>query len=191
LGLPRRALFRSRLVIRWPLAGLLAVAVLSSVGCQPEDFRDAVPTTVADITRIVDDTALSAPEKRAELQGLGLAPLTINAILRAERTGNQFGGDLRSAYDKVVGAQFDFLTPDEVQIYGDAASDADPNITTNFTDEEGQEIADFFAQFGVQSRDELSAFLDEGNIPPGELDAEVYRGLFVDFDPDLLLEQLP
>ncbi len=178
-------------MIRSTLACLLVCAAFAVVGCQPEDFDSAVPTTVTDVNRIVNNTSLTAAEKRARLAELGLSPLTINAILRSERTANQFGGDLRSAYDKVKGNQLNRLTPDEVQIYGDAASSADPNISVNLTDEEAQFMADFFADFGIRSRPELGAFLDEGNLPPGDVDASVYRSVFVDFDPDTLLDQLP
>ncbi len=172
------------------LTVLLAAALLG--GCPPEEFGHALPTTLTDVTRIVDDTTLTDQEKRVQLEGLGLSPSTINAFLQAQRTGNQFGGDLRSAYDKVVGNRLTALTPDEVQIYGDEAGAADKTLTATLNDEQAQAVVTFFSDFGISSRDELTAFLDTpGQTVPSLIPDGVLRALFVNFDSDLLLPRLP
>ena len=118
----------------------------------------------------------------------------INALLTSERTANQYGGDLRSAYDKVKSERFNELTPDEVQLYGDEASDVDDGISFTLTDEQAQAIVDFFQDNSVATRNELIAFLDDPIKVAGissEIPSDVLNDLFIDFDPDALLESLP
>ena len=171
----------------------LLFSVLIAAGCNPEVFRSAVPTTLEDINRIVNDSGLSAQEKRTQLVALGVSPSTINALLRSERTGNQFGGDLRTAWEKVTASAFNALTPDEVQIYGDGASavdDAD-DLDVELTDDEAASVTVFFDDFAIVSAEQLASFLDQGGEPTGLVDPNVYRALFVDFDPNTLIPNLP
>ena len=88
-------------------------------GCPPEDYPALVPATLQQIDPIVNSTTLTPQQQRVQLEALGVVPETINSLLRNERTGNQYGGDLRTAYTKVTLPNFVLLTPDEVQIYGD------------------------------------------------------------------------
>jgi hypothetical protein len=156
---------------------------------------DALPAGLDEINLILDNTALSAQQKRVSLEDLGLSPVVINGLLRSERTGNQFGGDLRSAYDKVVGGTLDQLTPDEVQIYGDAAEPlAGTGSDFTFTDAQAQEIVDFFVSHAVATSADLVAVLDDPAQAaglPADISSTALTGLFVDFDPELLLSELP
>jgi hypothetical protein len=170
------------------LAGLLLV------GCPAENYPNQVPATLTDINRIVNSTTLDPQEQRSELEALGVTDSTINAFLSSIRLANQYGGNLRSAYNKVVNGQFTSLTPDEVQIYGDQASLVDPNhaLQVNLSDDEAQAVVNFFQDNNIPSKDALSAWLSEaGNTPPTTIPSGVLKALFVDFDPKLLLPKLP
>ncbi len=175
-------------------ASFLAFALLLSAGCGPENFPSMADATLADANRIVGDGDLTPNEKRVELTALNFSPLEINLLLRSERTGNQFGGDLRSAYEKVTGEGLATLTPDEIQIYGDQASDVDDALNVSFNDETALDIQRFFEQNGLNAREDLEAFLDDdanAALIPAETDEAELRGVFVDFDPDRLLDRLP
>ena len=171
------------------LAGLTVL-----VGACNGPLLDIVPPSLSDINRIRDSETLSAAQKRAALTDLGLTPVVINGLLDDERLANQFGGDLRSAYEAVTEDRLDELTPDEVQIFGDAASEVASSVNYDLSDEEAQAIVDFFQGNDISSQDELIAFLDDpinvasisADIPDGAL-----NDLFVDFDPSLLIDQLP
>jgi hypothetical protein len=181
--------------VKYPLAGfgLLWTAMLLG-GCPAESFLNKVPATQQEINLIVKDTALTPQDQRIQLEALGLSDSTINALLSGQQLGNQFGGDPRTAYNKVAGAEFTQLTPDEVQIYGRQASAADPNhqLSVNLTDSEAQAVVDFFHDFNISSKDALAAWLDTpGNTPPSTIPTGVLRALFVDFDPKLVLPNLP
>lgn len=161
-------------------------------GCPPEDYERRVPTTLDEINRIIDDSSLDPQETREALAALGLTPSTINALLTDIRQANQYGGTPRSAYLKVAGDRLLELTPDEVQIYGDHASEADADLNLELSDEEAQAIVDFFNDYGISSRDKLAAYLDTtGTTVPSAIPDGVLDGLFVDFDPDVLLPNLP
>jgi hypothetical protein len=173
------------------LVALVGV-LLPLCGCPPEDYPDVVPPTLAQINPIVSDTTLTPEQKRAKLTSLGLTPETINGLLRDERTGNQYGGNLRTAYNKVVAPNFVLLTPDEVQIYGDGATQVDPNQSFALTDAQAQAIVDFFAANDLRTPDELKAWLaDPNNVVPSAIPANTLTPLFIDFDPKLLLPILP
>lgn len=176
------------------LAGVLIglIGVLCTA-CNTEDFANGLPTTMLDVNRILDNTNLSAQQKRTQLEGLGISPSTVNALLQDERTGNQYGGDLRTAWTKVTGGRLRALTPDEVQIYGDAASavSSTDSLNVQFTDDEASDVTVFFKDFNITTTEELGAFLDSGGEPSGSVAADTYRGLFVDFDPNTLITQLP
>ena len=173
---------------------LLTGAVLLVVGCPSENYDSLVPTTVADIDLIRNDANLAPQEKRTLLAELGVSPSTINGLLLTERLGNQYGGDLRTAYTKVIAPDFLDLTPDEIQVYGDEASVAnrEGTLNVNLTDGEAQAIVMFFEANNISSPTELEAFLnDTANSVPGDIPDGVLRELFIDFDPSLLLPRLP
>lgn len=170
---------------------LLAVSFVS-LGCHPEYYNNLAPATLEQINLVVNDDDLEAAEKRSQLEQLGIDAATVNALLAEERTVNQFGGDLRTAYVKVTEPNFRALTPDEIQVYGDGASEVDATITLELTDQEAQAIADFFDEENLSSAEGLEAYLDDpSNEVPEEIPDGVLRNLFVDFDPDELLPILP
>lgn len=177
---------------------IVAIVVLAGAtllcGCPAENFDNTLSGTLEEIDRIVDDADLDPNEKRIELASLGLSAEVINALLKDELFANQYGGDPRTAYNKVVGNRLNDLTPDEVQIYaGDASNlDDEDDISVNINDQQAQAIVDFFEEFGISSADELEVFLDtSGNAVPDTIPDGALRTLFVDFDPTLLLPGLP
>lgn len=175
----------------------LALAALVSsgpiAGC-PENYATLLPTTVQEIEFIRTDSSLSASVKRERLADLGLGPSEINAILRDERLGNQFGGNLRTAFDKVTGGSLTTLTPDEVQVYGDEASDVDDALNLSLNDVQAQAMVDTFRLNSLATVTQLAAFLEDpvnaaripANVPDGAL-----RDLFINFDPQRLTDRLP
>ncbi len=177
------------------LATIAIGTLLLAGGCPPEIFNNALPTTLEDINQIRGDSSLSTQEKRTQLGALGIAPLTINALLNSERLGNQYGGDLGTAYAKLIAPNLRSLTPDEVQIFGDEATaviDDDTVLSIALTDAEALAITTFFDDNGLLTPDELEAYLDNtANTVPDTIPDDVLRGLFVDFDTDLLLPELP
>ncbi len=177
------------------LAGALLAGTLALVwGCPSEEFPNQLVVTMRDIDRVVQDQTLSAQEKRAALGGLGLDPVTINGLLQADRLGNQLGGDLRTAYTKVTTPDLTALTPDEVQIWGDEASDLDPNddLSLALTDAEAQAMVTLLDDEDLRTPDELKDYLDDpATSVPSTIPDGVLRSLFVDFEPDRLLPKLP
>jgi hypothetical protein len=166
----------------WLLAGLLA----RLAGCGATDVTGQLDVNQTQITQIVQNTSLSLSERRAALADLGLSETTINAVLRGERLGNQFGGDLESAFEKITGGSYSTLTPDEIQAYGDASALA------TLTDEAAQRIATFFLTEPINTADQLEEFLDDaGRSLPSGIDATELRDIFVDFDPDDVIDDLP
>jgi len=171
----------------------LGILLVLAAGCEPT-LVDALPPTMKDIDPIVTDTSLSPQEKRQRLTELGLTPLVINALLRNERTGNQFGGDLRSAYEKVTAGRLDELTPDEVQIYGDEAESVASGQDFTLSDKQAQAVVDLFRQEGIKTPQDLADFLsDPVNAAgvPADLPQDTVLALFVDFDPSELVDVLP
>lgn len=177
------------------LAALLLAGGLSLCGgCGVTDLPNSPSATLQQITDIVDDSDLTASEKRAQLSEFGLSATAINGLLSAERTGNQFGGDLRTAYTKVAGGTFTTLTPDEVQLFADAVSavDTGDDLDVTLADDEAQAIVQLFKDFGLRDAGALAAFLDDENAAvPSDIPDGVLREFFVDFDVDLLLPKLP
>ncbi len=179
-----------------PMRALVLLTGLTLLGAcvPPEHFENAASATLQDIDPIRNDTKLTVQQKRGKLAALGLDPLTINALLQSERLGNQFGGDLRTAYNKITGGQMTALTADEVQIYGDEASalDANDQLNVTLTDEEAQAIVTFLITNNLDTRTALGAFVDNANnIVPATIPDGVLKALFVDFDPTRLLPKLP
>jgi hypothetical protein len=182
---------------RDPRRRALAAVALSCVallagGCPPETFPDLVPATLAEITRIQAEDTVRPQDQREELEALGLSPSTINALLRDKDLGNQFGGDLRSAYLKVVEPDFQALTPDEIQIYAAAATTLQSSLGISFTDVQAQDIVDFFSSADLSSPEELAAFLEATpEFVPSSVTAANLQSLFVTFDPARTLTMLP
>ena len=173
------------------LPGLLASTLLFAVGCPPDRFDSTLPPLQSQVSRIQGDTTLTPQEQRQQLEALGLTPSIINAILRSVRTGNQFGGDLRSAYEKIAGERFTELTPDEVQIYGDEATKLQASLAINLEDAQAQAVVDFFQLQHMNTRAELTTYLASGNEIPGGIPTDLLPNLFVDFDPAQVIPDLP
>lgn len=175
------------------LASAFAALFALVVGCPPENYPDIVPPYLTDdVTPIVNDDTRTPNEKRVALAELGLSPSTINAILRSVRLGNQYGGTLRTAYDKVVAPNFLLLTPDEVQIYSDTATEVSDAISVTWNDEQAQAIVSYFDSYDLATPDELQAALDDNpDAVPAVVTASDLQSVFVDFDPALVLPELP
>lgn len=154
-------------------------------GCGLQSPPASVGADLTQVDRIRNDMNLMPQEQRDALAALGFDAVEINGLLNTQRLANQFGGDLESAYRKVVGNTLNALTPDEVQAYGDAT-----NVTT-YTDAEAQRIATFFAANGITSTDDLGQFLDDPThaLPTG-IDEQNLRDAFVDFNPDDVLASI-
>lgn len=142
--------------------------------------------TLDQVDDIRNDVALEPQEKRDALAGLGFDDVTINGILRAVEFGNQFGGTITTAFNKVVNGEMATLTPDEVQIY------ADESGAGSFSDDAARRLVEFFADNGVTTRESLGAVLDDPAVEfVSGLSEDTVRAVFVDFDPDDLIESLP
>lgn len=165
--------------------------LLACGGCPPENYPTNIAVTLTEINEIRNDSTTTIQEKRAALVALGLDTLTIDSLLRTDPDGNQGGGDLRTAYDKIVAGDFQDLTPDEVQIYNNAAADADSTIEVSLTDAEALAVTQFFQDIGLNSADELEAYLNAGGPVPDDIPDGALTSIFVDFDPTLLLSDLP
>ncbi len=163
-------------------------------GCPDENLNDDAGVTLFDVNLIRNDDGLTVQQQREELVALGLTPRIVNALLQDERLGNQYGGDLRSAYEKIAGDDFTALTPDEVQIYVDAASaaDEDDELDVELADDEAQTIVSFLTANNLNSSEELAEYLDDsGGSVPANIPDDVLELAFIEFDPDLLLPELP
>jgi hypothetical protein len=180
----------ARRIRRLVLAGLVGLGLSACTA----PIEEALSFTLGEVTRIVDSEDLSAVQKRAALEALGVPPNVINALLSDQRLVNQFGGDLRSAYDKVVGDRLDALTPDEVQLYADAASEAGAGINLTLTDVQAQAMVDLFQRSHLSSRDQLLAFLEDpaqaATLSP-DIPENALNDLFITLDPAEIVDQLP
>ncbi len=173
--------------------GLAAACLVCgfSLGCGTTDFPNDVPANTADVDEIVSDTDLMGQEKRDQLAALGFSQTTINSLLRDDTTANEFGGDLTSAFNKITGGQLNQLTPDEVQLYVGAVEDAGgPSV--NMPDDGAQASVDYFVLNGVTTRAELETALANPAIDvPGVIPTGALPDVFVDFDPNEVISQLP
>lgn len=166
---------------RWTIG-----AALLAGGCGQDFYPASLDVTSNAVDEIRDDSGLDAQEKRERLREFGLSELVINGLLRGERTGNQYGGTLTTAFDKVSDGVFATLTPDEIQLYGDASA------TRTYSDAEAQAVSDLFVVQVINTADELAEYLDNPAIElDAEIDAEDLRAIFVDLAPDDLLDRLP
>jgi hypothetical protein len=171
---------------------LLCPLLTLAWGCEVSSFPNTIPASLVDVNTIRNDAELSSAEKRAELAQLGVDEVTINAILALDRTGNQFGGDLESAFEKVTGGRLNDLTPDEVQIYSDAASDEATDVEFDITDEEAAATVNLFVENDIDSSDALSTFLNDSNSEiSSDIPEDFLENVFLDFDANLLLSKLP
>ncbi|MBN2446126.1 MAG: hypothetical protein JXO22_05350, partial [Phycisphaerae bacterium] len=113
-------------------------------------------------------------------------------LLSGDSYGNQYGGDLESAYEKITGDRFTELTPDEVQYYYDAAATADEDLDYDVDDAVADAVVTFFRDHSLDSAAAVSVYIDDPandvlpDIPDGFL-----QDVFVDFDPIEVEDQLP
>lgn len=156
-----------------------------ATGCGQTYFPDALPVSLETVDEIRNSDTLTPAEMRSQLADYGIDDVTINGLLSAVRLADQFGGDLQSAYDKVVDGQLSQMTPDEVQYYGDATA-----ITT-YTDSEAQAIVDFFTDEEIDTVAELETFLDESaDQLPDDIDEENLRSVFIETSTDDVLAKI-
>lgn len=161
-------------------------------GCLTINANGELPLSLDELNDIRNDDNIEPAEKRRRLEALGIEPAVVNGLLDSVRLANQFGGDLQSAFDKVKAGQLDQLTPDEIQYYGDEASDVSADVSVNISDAQAQAIADVFDRNNIQTSDDLQAFLDDPTSEvPTSIPSGVLEDLFINFDPDLLIPSLP
>jgi hypothetical protein len=167
----------------------LLVSVGFAAGCGQTYYPDDLGVTQEKVTAIRTSTTLTPQEMRDALAAYGIDEVTINGLLSTVRLADQFGGDLQSAYDKVVDGKLSQMTPDEIQFYGDATE------VTTFADADAQAIVDFFKENGIDTTAELKALLDpDGDLTPNDIDANVDEqnlwDVFIDTDTDVVLAKL-
>jgi hypothetical protein len=174
---------------------IAATGLMLALGCGQTQYPDALPATLEEVERVVDDDSLDPEEKREQLAVLleiedasdpdSADAVLLNALLQDERLANQFGGNLSSAYDKVVGDQLSEMTPDEVQYYGDATDQV------TLSDSEAQAIADLFGAERIDSLTDLEEFLDDpASELPDEIDEEDLRSVFIETSPNYVRDKL-
>ncbi len=163
----------------------MGMGVLLAAGCGQTYFPDALDPSLEDVDRIRQSETLEPQEMRDALADSGIDNVTINGLLQEVRLGNQFGGDLSSAYNKVMEDQLSEMTPDEVQFYGDATD----QVTLD--DAEAQAIVDFFNDNDIDSLTELEEFLDDptSELPAG-IDETNLRSVFIDTSTDDVRDKL-
>lgn len=163
----------------------MGMGVLLAAGCGQTYFPDALDPSLEDVDRIRQSEKLEPQEMRDALADYGIDNVTINGLLQGVRLGNQFGGDLSSAYNKVRDDQLSEMTPDEVQFYGDATD----QVTLD--DAEAQAIVDFFNDNDIDSLTELEEFLDDptSELPAG-IDETNLRSVFIDTSTDDVRDKL-
>ena len=164
----------------------IAPLCLTLAGCGVNnDLLPAAEPEYLQRVNAIRDGSGTAEQKRQDLMDVGITdPVILNGILRGERVGNQFGGTEESAFEKVVDERYTDMTPDEIQLYGDAAVEAGTDFSATINDVQAQAMADFFRSNSINSPDELQAFLDDpANEVPAAITATDMRTLFVDVDP--------
>src|SRR5262245_2403967 len=152
------------------LHGLVLVTLFALSGCGTEHFPGEVDAAnLTEVNQVRNNASLTGQEKRDQLRALGFDDVTINGLLRAERTANQFGGTENTAFDKVTGDLLLSMTPDEIQLYGDLTA------ATVFTDAQAQELSKLFIDNLIATVDELETWLNENDIdsPNGLTDENV------------------
>lgn len=85
------------------------------------------------------------------------------------RTSNQGGGSILSAGTKIAGGNISGLTPDEIQIIGDAATSVNEQVPT-LSDEQADAISEFLVANNINSVDDVQAVVDDPGmlvIPEG------------------------
>ncbi len=165
---------------------ILLLAGLVLAGCGQTEFPNAFDVILQDVDDVINNGSLDPQQKRNVLASWGIDEVTINGLLRDERLANQFGGSLESAIGKVSGGQMSTLTPDEVQYYGDASD------VTTYPDDEAQAIVDFFERYGIDTPDDLTAFLgDPANELPEEIDQTNLEEVFINTSIDTVRDKLP
>ncbi|MBU0617909.1 MAG: hypothetical protein KKI02_09350 [Planctomycetes bacterium] len=173
---------RATLLLATALTGM---GVIVTAGCGQTYFPDALDATLEQVDLIRNSDTLEPQEMRDELAEYGIDPVTINGLLSGVRLANQFGGDLSSAYNKVVNGQLTEMTPDEVQFYGDATDQV------TYDHAEAQATVDLFRNNDIDSVAELEEWLDQpANELPLGVDEENLRSVFIDTDTDDVRDEL-
>ena len=175
--------------------GVLVLAGLTVLiaGCPHDVFPGAAPATLDDANRIINNTDLTINERRQQLAALGFSDDTINVLLRDQRTGNQGGGDLRSAQAKVAGDQLATMTPDEVQVYADEVGNVDQNTSVTINDLAAADLVRWWQDNDIFARSDLDEALKDPAISvtfPSSLNPDDVRAVFVTFDPARLIDRI-
>lgn len=161
------------------------MAVLLAAGCGQTYYPDALDVTLEEVDKIRNSSTLEPEDMRDELAEYGIDEVTMNGLLADVRLANQFGGDLFSAYDKVVDGQMSEMTPDEVQFYGDATD------VTTYEDDEAQLIVDLFQEYDINTQSDLEDFLeDEDSDLPADIDEDNLQEVFIDTSTDDVRDEL-
>jgi hypothetical protein len=161
-------------------------------GCALAPLPGAPDTNLEEIAAITGNPNLTDAEKRQRLEDLGVEPVVINTFLKDEITANQFGGTLASALDKVVQGRLSEMTPDEVQLYTEGAAVTPDGTVTSLDDKAAALSVALFRKNGIDTLDELRAFLDdEANEVPNAIPENALRQIFLDVDPNEVRKQLP
>lgn len=172
----------------------LPLALLACLcGCPGEYFPNSSDAVQGQVTQILSDGDLTAAQQREALEELGLGNEAINLLLDNERLANQDGGDLGSAYDKVVGGALASMTPDELQHYADAGDTA-AGLGLNLGDTNAALIARILSENGLNTADQVSNYLADPTGPTSVSPvADIVQALLVDLDPldSALVNQLP
>lgn len=170
------------------LTAMTGMGLTLATGCGETNYPAALDASLEQVDQIRDpNNNVSSPsEKREALAAFGIDPVTINGLLQGERLANQFGGDLASAYEKVVNDRLPDLTPDELQYYADATD------TTTYADAAAQAIVDFFVANEIDSRADVEDFItDPTRVLPSGIDETSLRSVFVDTSLDTVRDKLP
>lgn len=182
-----KAIRARRMKLNIPMRSIFPALLLALTGCGAVHFPNEVEAAnLTEVNQIRNNANLTGQEKREQLQALGFDDVTINGLLRGDRTANQFGGTANTAFDKVTSGVLLTLTPDEIQLYGDLTNAA------VFSDAQAQELSDLFIDNLIATTDELEAWLTDNDIDSASgLTDEDVQAVFIDTDPDSLIPSLP
>lgn len=168
-----------------PIRILLMLVPILATGCGQTYFPDALPISQEKVNEIRNSTTLKPQEMRDLLAAYDIDEVTINGLLSTVRLANQFGGNLESAYNKVVGGRMAEMTPDEVQYYGDATEE------TTFSDKEALAIVKLFKDNDIDTIAELTTYLDDNaDQLPDDVDEDNLRNVFIKTSTDDVLDKI-
>lgn len=170
---------------------MICAGLLTSWGCVPQPSPHSVGPTLDQIEAVRDDASLTLQERRLRLAEMGLSEVVINVVMIEQRLANQFGGDLRTALNKITSDRLHELTPDELQYYADAASGQGGAPLFDISDDEAQAIVDLLVMNDLHSADDVTDFLRDNPELPEDITRQLLEDLLVEVDPLTLVDDLP